>query len=93
MWNTVTGRPVGLPIPAGDNLGLGVSAVAFTSDGKFLASVSDATGTVRLWDVSLFANPYAALCTDTGPPTRQEWNQYAPGEPPDQSLRFLGSAG
>jgi WD40 repeat protein len=59
-----------------------VSALAFTPDGTLLATVSGAVGTVRLWNVSLFANPYAALCADAGPPTRQEWNQYAPGEPP-----------
>ena len=58
-----------------------MSAVAFTSDGKLLASLNEATGTVRLWDVSAFANPYATLCTDVGPPTPQEWNQYAPHEP------------
>jgi WD40 repeat protein len=82
MWNTVTGHPVGLPIPAGSDLSSGVSALAFTPDGTLLATVSGAVGTVRLWNVSLFANPYAALCADAGPPTRQEWNQYAPGEPP-----------
>ena len=26
------------------------------------------------------AHPYAALCASAGPPTRQEWNHYAPGE-------------
>jgi len=38
-------------------------------------------GMVQVWDVSPFTNPYATLCTDVGPPTRQEWDQYAPGEP------------
>ena len=27
------------------------------------------------------AHPYASLCADVGPPTRQEWRQYAAGEP------------
>ena len=29
----------------------------------------------------LFTHPYAALCAYVGPPTPQEWNQYASGEP------------
>jgi transcriptional regulator with XRE-family HTH domain len=43
---------------------------------------ADTDGAMQLWDVSLIANPYAALCTDVGSPTRQGWDQYAPGEPP-----------
>jgi len=35
---------------------------------------------VRTWQVSLFADPYAALCADVGPPTKANWTQYAPGE-------------
>jgi WD40 repeat protein len=54
--------------------------VVFSPDGKLLASGDDG-GTVRLWQPSLFAHPYAALCAYVGPPTRQVWNQYASGEP------------
>ena len=38
-------------------------------------------GTVQRWPVWLWADPYAALCADVGPPTRQEWDKYAPDEP------------
>jgi len=53
-------------------------------DGKLLASASasaGADGVVRLWRVSLFEHPYAALCAYLGPPTPQQWNQYASGVP------------
>jgi WD40 repeat protein/DNA-binding XRE family transcriptional regulator len=75
LWDPATGQPVGAPLPAGTGPGGGVSGVAFSPDGKLLAS------TVRTWQVPLFADPYAALCADVGPPTKANWTQYAPSEP------------
>jgi len=78
LWDTATGQPIGIPLPAGSG---SVDGVAFSPDGTLLASADDA-GIIQLWDISLLANPYATLCTDVGPPTRQEWDQYvASGEP------------
>ena len=76
MWNPVTGHIVGFPLFTYSS----VSGVAFSPDGGLLAS-TDAAGNVQRWPVWLWADPAAALCAEVGPPTRQEWDQYAPGEP------------
>jgi WD40 repeat protein len=79
-WNPATRRPVGAPIQTGSSPADAASVLAFRPDGKLLADGSG-DGTVRLWQVSLFAHTYAQLCADVGPPTPQEWNHYAFGEP------------
>jgi WD40 repeat protein len=80
LWNLATGQPVGLPIQTGTGPQGGLWGMAFTPNDKLLASVDGNAGTVRLWDISLFSNPYASLCASAGAPTRAEWNRYAPHE-------------
>ena len=78
LWNPAIGRAIGRPLPA--DIGYGVNGVAFSPDGNVLASAG-ADGNVQTWQVSLFADPYVALCADAGPPTKADWTHYAPGEP------------
>jgi len=81
LWNSATGQPVGIPLPADASNG----AVTFSPDGKLLAT-AQGDGTVQMWQMSIFVNPYAALCADVGSPTEAIWTQYAPGEPQPASM-------
>jgi hypothetical protein len=84
LWNPLTGRQVGAALPPGGafrgNGADGVVEVAFSPDGELLAS-SDLDGSLQPWRIADFMDPLATLCADVGSPTRQEWRQYAPGEP------------
>jgi glucose/arabinose dehydrogenase len=80
LWNPATGQAVATLVPAETGAQVpGVTWVAFSPDGKLLATVRD--GTAQTWQLSMFADPYSALCADVGPPTKADWAQYAPGEP------------
>jgi WD40 repeat protein len=80
FWDPRTGRSLGQPITIS---GSPIDQIAFGLHGSLLAAAGDDLP-VRLWQMSLFTDPYSALCTEVGAPTRQEWNEYAAGatQPP-----------
>ncbi|UGQ09077.1 PQQ-binding-like beta-propeller repeat protein [Yinghuangia sp. ASG 101] len=78
MWNPKTRQPASAPLPA--TQGGSVDGVAFSPDGNLLATAGE-DGTIYLAETRLFTDPYAALCSDVGPPTPDEWKKHAPGEP------------
>ena len=83
LWNPATGQAVGGELPADPGTGLlghTVYGVAFSPDGTVLVSTA-VDGLVQSWRVSLFVNPYAALCAEVGPPPKAIWAEYASGEP------------
>ncbi|MFJ2706334.1 hypothetical protein ACIO3R_24445 [Streptomyces sp. NPDC087428] len=57
-----------------------VTGVVFSPDGNLLAATND-DGTVYLAKVRSFKDLYAALCSDVGAPTSDEWGQHVSGEP------------
>jgi WD40 repeat protein len=84
LWDPVTSRPAGLPLSADTGSSGSVYQLAFSPDGKLLATDDwdgQSQGTILLWQMPPLENPYAALCAQAGPLTPAAWDNYAPKEP------------
>ena len=78
LWDTATQQEVGTPMTAGTQP---VYAVAFSPDGTMLATAGG-DGKAREWDVAFPARLQAAACAVTDRSlTRQQWADYATGQP------------
>ena len=78
LWDTATQQEVGTPMTAGTQP---VYAVAFSPDGTMLATAGG-DGRAREWDVAFPARLQAAACAITDRSlTRQQWADYATGQP------------
>lgn len=76
FWKTATGTPIGAVITPASGV---VDALAFSENGTTLFTAG--SHGIESWPVHMFTDPLAALCAEVGPPTAQDWTDYASGEP------------
>jgi WD40 repeat protein len=77
LWDRHTGRELAL-FPVADGR---VETVAFSPDGRQLAT-GGTDNRLRIWEIGLPSERFPTVCALAGGGlTRQEWAQYLPGEP------------
>jgi WD40 repeat protein len=85
LWNPATRTPVGGPLGSATEINnIDFPSFYFSANDQLLLSIDEINGEVAevtpypIWQ---FANPYAALCDEVGPPPASVWKQYAGGAP------------
>jgi WD40 repeat protein len=80
LWDVGTGQPIGAALSGG------ISALAFSPDGRTLAT-GDGDGSVKLWNVGYLADPLALLCSQIGGSlTPADWARVVPPGPAYQNV-------
>ncbi|WP_024799481.1 hypothetical protein [Nocardia sp. BMG51109] len=83
LWDVENNRPLGEPL---NGPGGSVQSMVFSPDGRILVEATD-NAEVRLWDLGFTTDPAVSLCASTPAWfTREQWNNYAPPEPPYRNL-------
>jgi hypothetical protein len=84
LWSLASRTLISTLSPAGSQSAtdLSIDELTFSPNGSLLIGTDSggvATTLVDPWQMWLFANPYAAICDEVGPPTAQTWAQDGPG--------------
>ncbi|MEU7750280.1 hypothetical protein [Micromonospora sp. NPDC049171] len=81
LWNPEDGREIGRPVSVAAELTsvLGVSAVAFSPNGKIIAHIS--IRGLSITDRAVVADTFGTVCSLYGSLAGDEWKTYLPGRP------------
>ena len=80
LWDAAAESPIGSLLYPRLSSSFSIRSLAFSPDSSLLLT-SDSHLDVTAWQLWQFANPYAALCDEDGPPTQVLWSSYDSGTP------------
>lgn len=80
LWDTSADHETAAPITADTNGDVYVRRVVFSYGGTILLPLNE-QGVLEMWNTSLWADPYRALCSEARALSAGNWARYAPGEP------------